>query len=105
MRVVPVCNAHLLTFCSCAHCWQDIACSFNSLGIIDVRKDESICDAFGAFVTVLFGAFDAVLVSRLLVRVLSQHLHHAAMVLVRQWDFVSTTTQPASPPGMSPPRV
>ena len=59
---MPACNAHLLTFCSCAHCWQDIARSFNSLGIIDVRKDESICDAFGAFVTVLFGAFDAALV-------------------------------------------
>ena len=64
-RVVSACNAHLLTFCSCAHCWQDIARSFNSLGIIDVCKDESICDAFrciAAFVTVLFGAFDVALV-------------------------------------------
>ena len=47
----------LADFCSCARCWQDITCSFYSLGIIDVRKDDSICDAFGSFTTVLFGAF------------------------------------------------
>ena len=47
----------LADFCSCACCWQDTARSFYSLGIIDVRKDDSICDALGSFATVLFGAF------------------------------------------------
>ena len=66
-----------------------------------MRKDESICDAFGAFVTVLFGAFDAVIVCSF------ESCLNILIVLRwrwREWDlFVSKTTRPTSHPGMSPP--
>ena len=56
------CHCTPLTFALCALLTGPKLAFFYSFGILDVREDDSVCDAFGAFVTVLFGAFDAVLV-------------------------------------------